>query len=254
MLDTTGDLALVQDELTQPDLQNIDSHDDNLNTNHDEDQYAETGDSSPLQSPQDYPINTTDLIHSSSGSDDEYFISDDEDLSRILSHDLENARLPGSRNMADHVKFFTDTISQALDSADIDKSLVLEAQISGNLNNENQKIIEKKELLLEKLKNLQILFGKNFGVTEESKQSRVDKMRSDITNIEQRIARLKNGSKSKSTIPFIKRKQRLGVVPKFPIEYNQAKDKVLERQFNNTDYNDDNQEDDDYDDDNDLIF
>ena len=248
MLESRTDTNTPVGETCQSEIHDDNTQDHPVNRFPDEEHDGDIDDLSISESPQVYPNRTTDLINSSSegnnnddddddDDDDDYLISDDEDLSRILSHDLEHARLPGSRNMADHVKFFTDTLSQALDCADIDKSLVLEAQISGNLNNENQKIIEKKELLLEKLRNLQVLYGENFGMAEDAKQNRVDRMRNDITNIEQRIARLKNGAKGKSSIPFLKGKQRLGVVQKFPIEYNQAKDKVLERQFDGNDYN-----------------
>ena len=242
MLESIIDTNTPVGEMSLSEIHDNNIQDHQVNSSQDEEHDVNIDDLSVSESPQDYPRRTTDLIHSSSegnddDDDDDYLISDDEDLSRILSHDLEHARLPGSQNMADHVKFFADTLSQALDCADIDKSLVLEAQISGHLNNENQKIIEKKELLLEKLRNLQLLYGKNFGMAEDAKQNRVDRMRDDITNIEQRIARLKNGAKGKSSIPFLKGKQRLGVVQKFPIEYNQAKDKVLERQFDGNDYN-----------------
>ncbi|RCK57719.1 Biogenesis of lysosome-related organelles complex 1 subunit KXD1 [Candida viswanathii] len=255
MLDTTENLAHVTEGAapTEPAPLNNDNSQTDIN------------DSSTHENSQDLPNNNTttatDLIHTPSdldpdSDDDDYLLSDDEDLSRILSHDLDHARLPGSRNMAEHVKFFSSTLTQALDSVDIDKSLALEARISGNLNNENQKIIERKELLIEKLRSLQILYGRNFGVSEESKVNRVLRMRNDIGDIERRIARLKNGTKAKSSIPFLKGKQNLGVVQKFPIEYNQAKDKVLERQFDSTDYSNDvgGDEDDDDEEEDDLVF
>ncbi|RCK64350.1 Biogenesis of lysosome-related organelles complex 1 subunit KXD1 [Candida viswanathii] len=259
MLDTTEDLAHVSEGAAPTEPAPLDNHNSQTDIN----------ESSSNENSQDFPNNNnntttaTDLIHSPSdvepdSEDDDYLLSDDEDLSRILSHDLDHARLPGSRNMAEHVKFFSSTLTQALDSVDIDKSLALEARISGNLNNENQKIIERKELLIEKLRSLQLLYGRNFGVSEESKVNRVLRMRNDIGDIERRIARLKNGTKAKSSIPFLKGKQNLGVVQKFPIEYNQAKDKVLERQFDGADYSNDvggeGEDDDDEEEEDDLVF
>ena len=190
--------------------------------------------------------NSTDLTLSD--TEDDYMLSDDEELNRILSRETSNHGLPSSGSMVDHAKFFAEALSHALDSVDIDRSLVLQAQISGKLNNENQKIIEKKELLIEKLKNIQLMYGKNFGLLQDCKESRVEKMKKDISFIENRITKLMYGSETKSSIPFFKHKSNMGVEQRFPIEFNQAKDKVLERQI------DDDDDDDDNNDATDLIF
>lgn len=182
--------------------------------------------------------NSTDLTFSD--TEDDYMLSDDEELNRILSRETSNHHhgLPSSGSMVDHAQFFAEALSHALDSIDIDRSLVLQAQISGKLNNENQKIIEKKEILIEKLKNIQLMYGKNFGLLADGKESRVDKMKKDISFIENRITKLMHGgSETKSSIPFFKNKSNMGVEQKYPIEFNQAKDKVIERQIDDDDDN-----------------
>ncbi|KAG7663223.1 KXD1 [[Candida] subhashii] len=180
-------------------------------------------------------------LNQSSGTDDDddYIISDDEEISLMLtrSQDLPNPHLPFSGSLVDHANYFSNTLSRALDSVEMDKSLVLEAQISGNLNNENQRILEKKKVLIEKLKGLQQMCLENFGnqtATGESKLSKIEQMKHDILNIENRIEILKNGKNASFKIPLFKKtstSKSIGVVSKYPIEYNQAKDKVLERQI-----------------------
>ncbi|CAK9437999.1 uncharacterized protein LODBEIA_P23660 [Lodderomyces beijingensis] len=169
----------------------------------------------------------------SSGTEDEYILSDEEDSAddrKNLLADLSNSELPHLSNLNEHARYFANSLQQALDSSELDKSLVLQAQISGNLNNENQKLIEQRELLSAKLMNLQQLFESNFGTRANNKASRVERLRGEISSIEHRIEKLKNGgSKSSFPISFLKAKPKVGVAQRFPIEYNQARDKVLER-------------------------
>ncbi|KAI5953486.1 KXD1 [Candida jiufengensis] len=167
----------------------------------------------------------------STDTDDDYLRSDDdEDDIGPVNEESVSSHLPGIANLGDHAKYFTNSILQALDSSDLDKSLVTEAQISGNLNNENQKLIEKKSQLQEKLRTLQSLFEKNFTPAEDSKLSRMDKLNNDIQHLEKRITKLKNGDTKSYVVPFMKSKKNLGIIEKFPIEYYQATDKVLDRQ------------------------
>ncbi|CAI5758591.1 unnamed protein product [Candida verbasci] len=170
---------------------------------------------------------TTENQSQSEASSDDYILSDDEELHNILSHDI-NPHL-NTTNLSDHASYFQDSLSNAMDSIEIDKSLALKAQISGNINNENQKLIEKNQQLKESISRLQELFKKNFAVSNDSKISKVDQMKNDIVNIEKRIKKLTNGYESKG---IFKNKKVMGVAQKFPIEYNKARDKVLERQIN----------------------
>ncbi|EMG47167.1 hypothetical protein G210_2534 [Candida maltosa Xu316] len=81
----------------------------------------DTGSLSPEHSVESLTHNPNE---EASSSEDDYILSDDEDLSQILSHDnMPNPHLPGSGSMVDHAKYFSDTLSHALDSVDIDKSL-----------------------------------------------------------------------------------------------------------------------------------
>lgn len=183
----------------------------------------------------------------SDDDDDDYIISDDNDdeidLMLTRSQDLPNPHLPFTGSLLDHATYFTNTLSHALDSVEIDKSLALEAQISGNINNENQKIIDKKNLLIEKLQGLQKMCLESFGdgnndkqtTSSGSKLTKIEQMKHDIVDIENRIERLKHGKRGSSfKLPLFKNistSKSIGVVGKYPIEYNQAKDKVLERQI-----------------------
>mmetsp|Transcript_5410 Transcript_5410/g.6271 ORF Transcript_5410/g.6271 Transcript_5410/m.6271 type:complete len:230 (+) Transcript_5410:43-732(+) len=172
--------------------------------------------------------------------DDDYFLSDDEELNNINSNPNDGeARLNYSASMADHIAYLSNSLTYALDSLQLDKSLVLQAQLSGQLNNEKQRIIDKRKEILRKIENLKQLYDYNFGSANshalKSSVSRVEKLKQDITEIEYRIDKLKSGpSKSNGSTfraMFKSKNQNIGVANNYPIEYNQAKDKVLERQF-----------------------
>ena len=62
------------------------------------------------------------------------------------------------------------------------------------------------------MKNIQLMYGKNFGLLADGKESRVDKMKKDISFIENRITKLMHGgSETKSSIPFFKNKSNMGL-------------------------------------------
>ena len=122
----------------------------------------------------------------------------------------------------DQGRYLAETLTATLESVELDKSLALEAQISGRLNSKNQELVSKKLLLAERLENLQQLYKKYFKPPSDTSSSVVDQIRNELKVLEQRVHELKYG---KSTM-F---RHKLGVVDKFPIEYNQAKEKVLER-------------------------
>lgn len=166
-------------------------------------------------------------------SDDEYLVSDDDELNAFLASD--SIHYPNS--LSEHAAYLSNTLSHALDSLELDKSLVLQAQISGKLNNQNQMLVEKNAELGARLKRLRQLYNDNFVVRQDLalkvKLSKVDQMKNDLAAIEQRIARLKMGENKSSYLPFLRSTHhtQIGVAKKYPIEYNQAKTKVLERQI-----------------------
>lgn len=176
----------------------------------------------------------------SDSDDDEYFLSDEEDLNNVNSNTHESeTRMNYSTSMTDHIAYLSNSLTYALDSLQLDKSLVLQAQLSGQLNNEKQKIIDKRKELAEKIANLKNLYAYNFvsanDLSLKSNVSRVEKLKQDITEIEYRIEKLKSGpSKNNGSTfraMFKSKNQNIGIANKYPIEYNQAKDKVLERQI-----------------------
>ena len=161
-------------------------------------------------------------------SDDEYVLSDQENLTIDESTNHLNSQFHDLSNLGNHAKYLSNSILLSLDSSDVDKALVFEAQISGNLNNENQKLVEKTSLLQEKLATIQSLCDAYFGIKDSTKLSRVEKLRSDISVIEKRLERLKCGRQNSFPASLIKGQER-GVIEEYPVEYYEARDKVIER-------------------------
>ncbi|KAI5970388.1 KXD1 [Candida margitis] len=177
------------------------------------------------QSPEDMEITG----NNESSSDDEYLSSDQDNSSTHISKNNHlDAQFHNPSSLSNHAKYFTNSIVSSLDSSDVDKSLVLEAQISGNLNNENQKLVEKTNLLRAKVSTVQALCDSYFGTKDGSKVSRAEKLRSEISIIEKRLSKLKYGGRSSFPTSLIKT-QKSGVIEEYPVEYFQARDKVLER-------------------------
>lgn len=194
-----------------------------------------------MASPDRSNYSNNSASHSESDSDDDdYFLSDEEDLNNVNSNpDEGGTRMNYSTSMADHIAYLSNSLTYALDSLQLDKSLVLQAQLSGQLNNEKQKIIDKRKEVVDKIENLKTLYAYNFvsasNQSLKSNVSRVDRLQQDITEIENRIEKLKSGpSKNNGSTfrtMFNSKNHNMGIANKYPIEYNQAKDKVLERQI-----------------------
>ena len=164
--------------------------------------------------------------------DDENQSSDIETMSNTASSELES-RLQYMSSGSEHVSYFVNTLSHAMDSLDVDKSLAIQAQLSGKLNNEVQKMKSKKEQVLSKLERLNSLYEENFVVKPPNKYSKVGQLQIDIHDIGKRLEKLKNGThKTLSGIfagLFRPDRSDLGIASSYPIEYNQAKDRNLER-------------------------
>lgn len=166
----------------------------------------------------------TDVRNESKDSDDEYVISDDEDLGGV------GETLPNS--ISDQATFLSNSLEYAMDSLELDKSLVLQAQLSGKLNNENLKLIEKREQLVESLAQLREKYTETFvphyDPITKTKWSMVEQMHDDLRNLEVRLDKLKNGGKKGNNIFGSTRL--VGIAKEYPVEYNQARDKIIERQ------------------------
>lgn len=157
-----------------------------------------------------------------STSDDD-FISSGDDFPNSTDSPEEQRHLVGyGASLSEHAEYFTKTISHALDSVEMDRSLVVQAQLSGHINNKNQQLIEKKQELLQKLKLLNQLHEKHIA------SNRLGQLEKDIKHLSTRLGALKNGIRR--TLILGKRST-LGVAQKYPVEYNQAKDRVLERDY-----------------------
>lgn len=163
----------------------------------------------PIESDDDLP---------SSNSEDEFISSDDESLNRGVSGKHFNSLGCGT-TFSEHVLYFEKALDVALGLQRLDKSFVAQAQLSGHLNDTNRLLLEKQEELQKSLQRLRVLYDMN--ITSK----RIDVLGADLKQINTRIKNLKHGQ-PKSRF-FAKR--HLGVVDKFPVEYNQARDKVLER-------------------------
>lgn len=153
-------------------------------------------------------------------SEDDYITSDEEILTNVVSSDEQRHYFGFGSSFAEHTEYFSKSLSYALDSIKLDKSLVAQAQLSGHLNNKSQKLAEKHEELIEKIATLRILYNYHVG------SNRIGELEKDLVDLHSRIDNLKNGLPK--TLLF-GRKGTVGVAEKYPIEYNQAKDKVLER-------------------------
>lgn len=155
-----------------------------------------------------------------STSDDEFISSGDEGQNG--SSDKQRNRIAYNSSLTEHAEYFTKTLAQALDSAQMDRSLVVQAQLSGHINNKNQNLIEKKEELLQKLGLLKQLHEKHVA------SDRLGQLEKDIKDLSIRLNLLKNGVQK--TL-LLGRKHSEGVAQKFPVEYNQARDRILEREY-----------------------
>lgn len=163
----------------------------------------------------DQDIEDNELL--SSDPDDEFISSDDDALARALSRQFSG--LGCGFSFSDHVLYFEKALDSALDSLQLDKSLVAQAQLSGRLNDTNRLLLDKLQELQSSLHTLRDLYRQH--ITSK----RIDALDADLKEINSRIRSLKNGPPK--SLFFAKAK--LGVVDKYPIEYNQARDWVLER-------------------------
>ncbi|KAG7191279.1 uncharacterized protein KQ657_003617 [Scheffersomyces spartinae] len=93
-------------------------------------------------------------------------------------------------------RYLAETLTATLESVELDKSLALEAQISGQLNSKNQELVSKKLQLIERLETLQQQYKKYFKPTNDNSLSVVNQIRNDLKLLEQRVHELKHGKSS----------------------------------------------------------
>lgn len=179
------------------------------------------------------PINTEN-IDEEFDTDDEYDLSDDSDILQAIGGDMSEFHLKYSSVLGDNTSYLVETMNDLLDSVKLDNPLAIQTNTSGRLNHKNQKILEKSKILEEKRLNLKSLYDKYFEIKYDKSLnkniSRIEALKLNISDIESRIEKLTFGHHNNSKNLFrFKQKQRSGVSNDFPIEFNQAKDKVLER-------------------------
>lgn len=153
-------------------------------------------------------------------SDDEYLSSGDEALEGLEESTAHHHHLTYNSGIAEHAAFFEKSLNEALDLVSLDSSLAMQARLSGQLNDKSQLLSEKQTEILTRLGMLKELYE-----TYISKNKLGD-LEKDIDQLAVRLRNLQNGQ-TKST--FFGKKTSSGVADKYPVEYNQAKDKVLER-------------------------
>lgn len=190
----------------------LDSTSDKINT---EEQITNVDESASLLNAHHISIDS-DLP--SSDPEDDFISSDDESLHDVLSGAQFNAIGSGS-TFHEHVLYFEKVLDTALDLRELDKSLVAQAKLSGQLNDTNQMLLEKQIELRESLKNLRELYSRH--ITSK----RIDTLEADIRDINSRIRTLKHGPQK----ALFFGQSKLGLMDKYPVEFNQARDKVLER-------------------------
>lgn len=153
-----------------------------------------------------------------SDPEDDFISSDGDSVNRVLSGQQFNSFGCGS-TFSEHVLYFEKALDSALDLHQLDKSLVAQAKLSGQLNDTNRILIEKLQELKESLQRLRDLF--NYHIVSK----RIDNLDADLREINIRIRNLQHGSPKSLFFG----KSKLGVMDRYPVEYNQARDKVLER-------------------------
>ncbi|KAM9897756.1 hypothetical protein OXX79_006692 [Metschnikowia pulcherrima] len=214
---STSDLGSIIDSPAKP---------DRLNTNvtHDETPHQESN--NVHRDLQKIRTNSENVSHNDTSesldasSDDEYLSSGDEALEGLEESAAHHRHLTYNSGIAEHAAFFEKSLNEALDSVSLDSSLAMQARLSGQLNDKSQLLSEKQTEILTRLGMLKELYE-----TYISKNKLGD-LEKDIDQLTVRLRNLKNGQ-TKST--FFGKKTSSGVADKYPVEYNQAKDKVLER-------------------------
>lgn len=165
------------------------------------------------------PTSQADFSDTYEESEDEFITSDEELLSGMISNDELRQHYGQATSLADHTEYFSKSIANAMESLLLDKSLVAQAQLSGQINNKNQQLIEMNEQLCSRLETLKQQYECHIA------RNRLGTLERDLDNINSRIEALKSGAKK--SVLFGSGK--LGVANKYPVEYNRAKDKVLDR-------------------------
>lgn len=178
-------------------------------------------------------VGITSAPHTPIDTDDEFDLSD-------IGESIENPStterpsLNGIASLSEHLGYLSQALMNALDSIDLDKSLAIQAKTSGLLNSETHRLLEKTQELAECMSRLDKLYKGNFvprydSTTKTSVRS-VDVLNQRYIRAENRLHILLHGKKTKriSRI-FAGKHSTTGVPDRYPIEYNQARDKVLER-------------------------
>lgn len=159
-------------------------------------------------------------------SSESFFLSEDAELANNSHNDYQYM------SIMDHSNYLSNALSSAMESIELDKSLALQAQLSGNLNNERQRLVDKQEEVLAKLQHIQTMYNKHFRPTTDTRgsHSRISTLELEFSRIEGHINRLKYGKDSSHLASIFKTKTP-GIVESLPVEYNKARDKILERQI-----------------------
>lgn len=163
---------------------------------------------------------THHVVTDSSNSSEDEFVSSGDDYLDPLPLDEQHHPLFASSSIAEHTAYFEKSLNETLDSLKLDDSLVLQAQLSGQLNQKSTELHEKKLQMISKVQSLKALY--KYHITED----RIGKLESDIKSINTRVGILMSGVSRKGVFG---KSKKLGVCDKYPVEFNKAKDKVLER-------------------------
>lgn len=167
--------------------------------------------------------NLSPIVSGSIDSDSSYIDSgDDADIDFTTSTRF-------TSNLSDHARSLCESISDVLDLVELDKVMAIQAQLSGRLNNQNQQLSLKKSELVLRVERLKSLYNIHFKPQSGNTASRVKKLSKDIKSLELLVSELTHGQK---LIFGLHLDGQSGVAERYPIEYNKARDKVLERQLN----------------------
>lgn len=169
-------------------------------------------------------------LHTTVTDSDSLYLDSDEN--EDISHDATSARF--TSNVADHARALAATLSDALDLVDLDKLLAIQAKLSGRLNNQNQELVDRRVQLNLRIEALRNQCTHHFKPRPGHSSSRVEALAKDISDLESRVKMLAHGKQSQLVLSMFggsSKSEVTNIAGRYPIEFNQARDKVRERQL-----------------------
>ncbi|CDK29438.1 unnamed protein product [Kuraishia capsulata CBS 1993] len=144
------------------------------------------------------------IVQPEEGQEDDSFTStasDTESYAGSINHNEQN-----TQNTSFHpVEYLLGSLESALSSIDLDRSIVLQSQISGELNNTSKELLKMMEVLEQRIRSHMANF-------DRLKNNTIPELAANISKAEKKATKLTKVLKDQ-----------------YPIEYSKSLDKVLNR-------------------------